>query len=88
MENVLTKEVAFPLFKYNFNRLYKQWGGTQGTLSKEIGVTQSRISYWVHGDSLPTFVNLYNLSKVFGCEMIEFYAPIPDGVDGDEFIQS
>lgn len=89
MENILTNEIALPIFTYNFNRLYKEWGGTQGTLSKEIGVTQSRISYWVHGQSLPTFVNLYNLSRIFGCDIFEFYKEIPqdEGVE-DELVQS
>lgn len=83
MDTILTNEVALPIFVHNFNRLFKEWGGSQGTLSKEIGVTQSRISYWVHGMSMPTFVNLYNLSKVFGCDITEFYKDIPsEGDDG------
>lgn len=91
MEGMLTNEQALPIFTYNFTRLYRSWGGTQGTLSSEIGVTQSRISYWLHGMSLPTFVNLYNLAKVFGCGLEEFYMEIPSGsvVEGeDESVQS
>lgn len=76
MDNILTNEKALPIFTANFNRLYEAWGGTQGTLSREIGVTQSRISYWVHGQSMPTFVNLYNLAQVFGCSVEEFYKEI------------
>lgn len=77
MDNILTNEKALALFVYNFNRMYVAWGGSQGALSREIGVTQSRISYWVHGMSMPTFVNLYNLAKVFGCDISEFYKEIP-----------
>lgn len=73
----LTVENATPIFAHNFNRLFKAWGGSQGKLSKEIGVNQSRISYWVHGMSTPTFVNLYNLAMTFGCELCEFYQDIP-----------
>lgn len=77
MNTILTNETALPIFVYNFNRLFTAWGGSQGVLSREIGVTQSRISYWVHGMSMPTFVNLYNLAKIFGCDILEFYKEIP-----------
>lgn len=70
---VLNAKDAQKMFTENFNRLFSKWGGSQGKLAKEIGVTQSRISYWVHGMATPTFVNLYNLSEVFGCELLEFY---------------
>lgn len=68
---------AQALFKYNFNRLFKAWGKSQGVLSKEVGVTQSRVSYWVHGMAMPTYINLYNLSVAFGVDISEFYRDIP-----------
>lgn len=68
-------------FTYNFNRLLKESGKTQKILSEEIGVTQSRISYWVHGMSTPTFVNLYNLSRSFGCSLDEFYKEVNEFED-------
>lgn len=74
----LTVENATPIFAHNFNRLFKAWGGSQGKLAEEIGVNQSRISYWVHGMATPTFANLYNLAEVFGCEISEFYRPIQE----------
>lgn len=79
MEKILTADVAQPTFQYNFNRLFKAWGKSQGTLSKEIGVTQSRVSYWAHGMAMPTFVNLYNLAVTFGCDITEFYKEVPNG---------
>lgn len=82
MEEILTMEAAQPIFNYNFKRLFKAWGGSQGELARLIGVTQSRISYWVHSMSMPTFVNLYNLALVFGCDVKEFYAPIAEEKDG------
>lgn len=79
----LTNESAEPIFTKNFNELFDAWckrtdKGSQGLLSRLIGVTQSRISYWVHGMSLPTFVNLYNLSQVFECDLKDFYKPISE----------
>ena len=52
--------------------------GSQGKLAKLIGVTQSRISYWVHGMAMPSYINLYNLSRVFGVALDEFYKEIPN----------
>lgn len=87
MGKILTMEKGQEIFVYNFNRLYKAWGKSQKTLSEEIGVTQSRISYWVHGMAMPTFVNLYNLSVVFGCEICEFYKELPTEKEDEQSIQ-
>ena len=87
MENSLTSEKAQAVFVHNFNRMFKEWGKSQGDLSREIGVTQPRISYWVHGKATPTFVNLYNLAQVFGREITEFYKEIPtEEANGNELI--
>jgi len=70
---ILTNKTALPIFVKNFNKLFEDSGMSQRKLSTAIGVTQSRISYWVHGWSLPTFVNLYNLSIAFNCRLEDFY---------------
>ena len=87
MDDILKPSEAQEIFVHNFKRLFKAWGGSQGVLAREIGVTQSRISYWVHGMATPTFANLYNLSKVFNCALEEFYKDISVEVGEDGTVQ-
>lgn len=79
---ILDASLGQDVFKYNYNRLYDSWcvreQGSQKKLADKIGVTQSRISYWTHGMAMPSFLNLYNLSSVFGVSMDEFYKEIPN----------
>lgn len=81
-EFIITSEEGQKRFKSNFNYLFNNWvtmtGGSQGKLAKLIGVTQSRISYWLHGMAMPSFVNLYNLSKVFNCYLKDFYSEVDE----------
>lgn len=64
----------------NIARLRKSKGLTQVELSKLLHVTQSAVSHWESGRSIPDTVQLFNIASFFGVtveELTNGVSPLP-----------
>ena len=64
----------------NITRLRKSKGLTQVEFSKQLHVTQSAVSHWESGRSVPDTVQLFNIAQFFGTTIEELssgVAPAP-----------
>ena len=49
----------------------KKSGYTQGSLAKELGVSQQAVSKWENGSAEPSVEVLIKLSEIFNCSIDE-----------------
>jgi len=73
------------MFRENLQKFMRLLGLNQVELSKKSGVNQAMISRYLRGDpkgKLPTWENLYRLSKALGITMAELSGD--PGLDGIE----
>ena len=63
----------------NIAKLRKQHGLTQIEFAKKLHVTQSAVSHWESGRSMPDTTQLFNIAELFGMTV--------DGLTGKEIIE-
>jgi len=69
----LTHGMAQRIFTVNFNIMLDELYYSQNMLANELGVSQSRVSSWIHGTALPSCANLYNLAATMNCRIEDFF---------------
>lgn len=63
----------------NITKLRKQHGLTQIEFAKKLHVTQSAVSHWESGRSMPDTTQLFNIAELFGMTV--------DALTGKEIIE-
>lgn len=59
-------------FKYRLLSCMERYHMSQGMLSEVTGISQSILSRYMNGVSIPSFQNLDKIAKALGCSMDEF----------------
>lgn len=65
-DTVLRKEIG-----YNLQKLIQSRSISQSTIASECGITESMLSRYIHGTSMPGVDKIYALAKVLGCRITD-----------------
>ena len=61
----------------NISKLRKRNGYTQVEFAKRLHVTQSAVSHWESGRSMPDTLQLFNIAQLFGMTVDELTNEVP-----------
>lgn len=61
----------------NISKLRKRNGYTQVEFAKKLHVTQSAVSHWESGRSVPDTLQLFNIAQLFGMTVDELTNEVP-----------
>ena len=57
----------YRIFAKNLTAYMKHYGFKQTTLAKKLGIAPATVAWWCHGERLPRFGKMVELTEIFHC---------------------